>query len=224
MNCETFQKSVTENDAHELDSAEQNHLQECEQCQTFVKLDEKLVSLIRKNLAQIAVPEHLKSSLKANLNDQKNGTYGFLKWAPAMAMAGMLIFFLIPQGGSFASMDEIGQLAITDHEFHQGKSCSKGIPEDLSAWGKESIGFSITLPELPFRDYELIGVSKCRLGDCDTAHLIYERNGKRFSVFIFPEKEAAFSLHASRNYTLDFDSYQVSIWKTNTQVYALVMS
>jgi len=50
----------------------------------------------------------------------------------------------------FASMDDIGQLAIIDHESHLGRACNKGIPTDLAAWGKENIGFSITTPVLPF--------------------------------------------------------------------------
>ena len=36
------------------------------------------------------------------------------------------------------------------------------------------------------------------------------------------EKEAAFSLHKDRNYTLDFEDYRITIWKSKQQVYALV--
>ena len=71
-------------------------------------------------------------------------------------------------------------------------------------------------------DYKLIGVSKCTLGDCDAAHLVYSRKGKRFSVFIFPEYEAKFALSNERNYILEFEQHQVRIWKANNQGYALV--
>jgi hypothetical protein len=119
-------------------------------------------------------------------------------------------------------MDHIGQLAIADHESHLGRACTKGVPADLSAWGRKTIGLALTAPVLPFADSELIAVSKCTLGDCETAHLTYVRNGKRFSVFIFPEKEAGFSLHMDRTYTLDFVKYQVTILKSKQQVYPLV--
>ncbi len=105
---------------------------------------------------------------------------------------------------------------------HYKIPCSKGLPQDLAAWGKENIGIQITAPELPFANARLIEVSKCTLGDCATAHLVYMDNGKRFSVFIIPENEADFTLSSKRKYTVEIDGHQVKIWKVDHQVYALV--
>lgn len=229
MKCEEFRRKFSESDAAGDDrgftASEREHLEKCASCQAFMKLDQELDAVIREELQQLKVPERVKEKLRQNMiSEGSSPRVSILKWAavPALAMAAMLVIFLLPRGGSFASMDDIGQLAIADHESHLGRACNKGIPVDLAAWGKETNGLAITAPVLPFTDSELIGVSKCTLGDCETAHLTYIRNGKRFSVFIFPEKEAGFSLHKERNYTLDFDNYRVTIWKSKQQVYALV--
>lgn len=231
MKCEDFKRKLSGSDAaetnQELTKTMREHLETCESCNKFMKLDEQLDTVIREEFQQVEVPERIKERLQQNLMaNVTTPQVSVLKWlkvaAPALAMAAMLVIFLLPDRGSFASLDDVGQLAITDHESHLGRACNKGLPADLTVWGKETIGLAITAPELPFPDSELIAVSKCTLGDCDTAHLTYVRNGKRFSVFIFPEKEAAFSLHKDRNYTLDFENYRVTIWKSKRQVYALV--
>ena len=229
MKCEEFKIKFSGSDTDESDpgltATEREHLEKCKSCSKLMKLDQELDAVIREELQQIEVPERVKEKLRQNMSAETGSPQvSIFKWVavPALAMAAMLVIFLLPHGGSFSSMDDIGQLAITDHESHLGRACNKGIPADLAAWGKETIGLAITAPALPFADSELIGVSKCVLGDCETAHLIYVRNGKRFSVFIFPEKEAEFSLHKDRNYTLDFENHRVTIWKSKQQVYALV--
>ncbi len=229
MKCAAFRKKLAEIDTalsdHKFTASELEHLEKCASCSKLIKLDQELDLIICEELQQIEVPDRVKEKLRQNMTTKAGSPqHSALKWVavPGLAIAAMLVFFLFPHGGSFASMDEIGQLAITDHESHLGRACNKGIPADLAAWGKETIGFAITAPALPFTDSELIGVGKCILGDCDTAHLTYVRNGKRFSVFIFPAKETTFSLHKNRNYTLDFDNYRVTIWKSKRQVYALV--
>ena len=229
MKCEEFKKRFSGSDTapsnEKLTASEREHLEKCESCSRFMQLDKQLDTAIREEMQQVEVPTHVLEKLEQNMSAAAiSPKSSILKWAalPALAMAAMLVIVLLPNGGSFSNMDDIGQLAILDHESHLGRACSKGIPADLAAWGKENIHFAITAPVLPFTDSELIAVSKCTLGDCETAHLTYLRNGKRFSVFIFPEKEADFSLHKNRNYTLDFDSYRVTIWKSKRQVYALV--
>jgi len=229
MKCEEFKKIFSESDAARSDQTfttdEIEHLQTCESCSSLVNLDLELDAVIRKEFKQEEVPARVKEKLRQNMTNDAGGSLhsAIIRVAvPALAMAAMLIIFLLPHGGSFASMDHIGQLAIADHESHLGHACTKGVPVDLAAWGRETIGLAISVPVLPFAGSELIAVSKCTLGDCETAHLTYVRDGKRFSVFIFPVKEAGFSLHTDRNYTLDFEKYQVTIWKSKQQVYALV--
>ena len=230
MRCEEFKRKFSGSDAVLIDdgltASEREHLDKCESCSKLMKLDQQLDSVIREELQQVEVPAQVLEKLQHNMSSAAmSPRISILNWAalPALAMAAMLVIVLLPHGGSFASMDDIGQLAIIDHESQLGRACNKeGIPRDLAAWGKKNIGLAITAPVLPFTDSELIAVSKCTLGDCETAHLTYIRNGKRFSVFIFPEKEADFSLQKNRNYTLEFDSYRVTIWKVKQQVYALV--
>ena len=200
-------------------------MQNCDDCRKIIALDLELEKVLHEQFHQVEVPAQVRKKIEQNIPDKDGFTKSMLfRWSfvPALAIAAMLVIFLFPFNGSFASMDELGMLAIADHESHIDRPCTKGIPENLSAWGEDTIGLRITRPVLPFSDCELIGVSMCRLGDCYTAHLLYNRNGEKISVFIFPEKEANFSLVADRNYSLEYGPHRVTIWKTNNQIYAMV--
>ncbi|MEN8189224.1 MAG: hypothetical protein ABFS19_05210 [Thermodesulfobacteriota bacterium] len=203
-----------------------SHLAGCDTCQHILALDQSLEEKLKGSLEQLEVPRRLQERLDQNMRSNRlQPTRSQLirrALAPALAMAAMLVIFLLPSGGSFASMDELGNLVIADHDSHADKPCSKEIPKDLATWGEEQIGLRIAAPELPFSDSKLIAASKCKLGDCDAVHLIYSRNGKRFSVFIFPEQEADFSLVAQRNYSVEYAHRRVTIWQSGQQIYAMV--
>lgn len=228
MNCQELRQRVSEMPhgphGEDLSASQLQHLANCPACSAFLTKDQELESHIRGALKQVEVPERVTHGIHQNMTHSSSPGVPWLQWASGstVALAALLLLFFLPGGGSFASMDDMGQLAIADHESHLGRACSKGLPEDLAAWGKETIGVAITAPRLPFKGGKLIAVSKCILGDCATAHLTYSRDGKRFSVFIIPEKEADFALHRDRNYTLQFQGYEVTIWKTGNQIYAMV--
>ncbi len=229
MNCHEVRELLGGDEAREItdkiDAAVEKHLKNCQSCRNFLELDQQLETIIREELQQVAVPERLRQKLQQNIKaESQNSKPAILWWsiAPVMAMAAMLLIFLLPQSGAFASMDEVAQLAIAEHNSHLDKPCIKKIPKDLASWSKEQIGQPITLPTIPLTGLELVGIDKCTLGDCPTAHLRYRHEGKIFSVFVFPAKEARFALVQDRNYTLDLNKHQVTIWEANQQVYAMV--
>lgn len=226
MTCNDFKQWFQDHESEEMTDAIRKHLATCDTCNLIFGLDQSLESKLRNNIEQQEVPRRLLERLDQNMHSNR-------RWplhpqlikrtlAPALAMAAMLLIFLLPSGGSFASMDEVGSLAIADHDSHIDKPCSEGIPEDLGSWSEEQIGLSLSAPKLPFSGSKLVGVSKCRLGECDTMHLVYSRNGKRFSVFIFPAKEVRFSLVNHRNYSLEYEEHRVTIWQSGKQIYAMV--
>ena len=229
MNCKEFRIVFFGNGTTEIDRnltpAELDHLESCDNCSRLMELDQELDAAIREGLQQVDVPGQVKEKLLQNMAvNAASSKNVILKWAaaPVLALTAMFAIFFFSGGSGFDSMDDVGQLAIIDHESHLGRICSKGVPADLAAWGLENIGLAIIAPSLPFTNSELIAVSKCTLGDCEAAHLTYVHNGKRISVFIFPEKEAGFAMHKNRNYTIEFAAHKVTIWKSKHQVYALV--
>ncbi|MEN8199262.1 MAG: hypothetical protein ABFR63_04225 [Thermodesulfobacteriota bacterium] len=137
----------------------------------------------------------------------------------------MLVLFLFPFGSqtsSFASMDELGRLAIVDHLSHDSKGCSSSALLDLGVWSLKELGYRVNQPEVP-EGAELLAASKCRLGECDTVHLMYRRGEEYFSVFVFPKDEADFALASGKSYSLDFGDHRVTLQQRGGQIQAMVI-
>lgn len=229
MTCSEFRQWFQDHESDEITEAVRKHLAQCSKCQQIFELDQKLDERLKDNFEQLEVPERLQKRLEQNMA-------GRSRWimqphllrkiaAPALAMAAMLVLFLFPmvsENSSFASMDELGQLAISDHLNHGIQGCTSEAILDLPAWSNKEVGYKVEEPELP-EGAKLLAAAICRLGDCDTVHLMYSRGKERFSVFIFPEKEAGFRLATGRSYSLDFGNHQVTLWQTGEQIQAMVI-
>ena len=229
MTCREFRKWFQDHESDEITKTVHAHLAECEKCQQIYALDQVLESKLKRTFQQLEVPERLQKRLEQNM-------VGKSRWivqphllrkivVPTLAVAAMLLLFLFPmasQNSSFASMDELGQLAIGDHLNHGIQGCTSGAVLDLPAWSQKELGYRVTAPELS-EGAKLLAVAVCRLGDCDTVHLMYSRGTERFSVFIFSEKEAEFKLAYGRSYSLDFGNHQVTLWQTGEQIQAMVI-
>lgn len=229
MTCSEFRQWFQDHESDEITEAVQAHLAQCDKCQQIFELDQVLETKLKTNLEQLEVPERLLERLEQNMA-------GGSSWvvpphllrkiaAPALAMAAMLVLFLFPldsENSSFASMDELGQLAISDHLNHGIQGCTSDAILDLPAWSQKELGFKIKAPELP-EGAKLLAAAICQLGDCDTVHLMYSRGTERFSVFVFPEKEAGFKLAMGRSYSLDFGNHEVTLWQTGEQIQAMVI-
>jgi len=229
MICSEFRQWFQDHESDEITKTVQAHLAECDKCLQIYELDQRLETKLKTNFEQLEVPERLQKRLQQNMA-------GRSRWivqphllrkvvTPALAVAAMLALFLFPlasDNSSFASMDELGQLAIGDHLNHGIQGCTSEAILDLPAWSQSELGYKIKAPELP-DDVKLLAAAVCRLGDCDTVHLMYSRGAERFSVFVFPEEEARFRLAAGRSYSLDFGNHQVTLWQSGEQIQAMVI-
>jgi len=229
MTCSEFRQWFQDHESDEITDSIQAHLAECDKCLQIYELDQRLETKLKSNFEQLEVPERLQKRLQQNMA-------GRSRWivqphllrkiaAPALAIAAMLVLFLFPmasENSSFASMDELGQLAISDHLNHGIQGCTSEAILDLPAWSQKELGYKVNAPELS-EGAKLLAAAVCRLGDCDTVHLMYSRGLERFSVFVFPEKEAGFKLASGRSYSLDFGNHQVTLWQSGEQIQAMVI-
>lgn len=229
MTCREFRQWFQDHESDEMTEFVRVHLAQCGKCQQIYELDQMLETKLQGNLEKLEVPERLWERLEQNMAGRSRwiiDPHLLRKVAvPVLAMAAMLVFFLFPmvlENSSFASMDELGQLAISDHLNHGVQGCTSEAILDLPSWSQDELGYKVDAPELP-EGAKLLAAAICRLGDCDTVHLMYSRGAKRFSVFIFPEREAAFTLAAGRSYSLDFGNHQVTLWQTGEQIQAMVI-
>ncbi len=230
MTCKKFRQWFQDHESDEMTDTVRTHLVDCEQCRQLFALDQELETKLRASFTELEVPQRLQERLDQNMRGSKNLPHIDLYWVrravvPALAMAAMLALVLLPMGNdasSFASMDELGRLAIVDHMSHDTEGCSSTALLDLAAWSKQELGYKVDKPATP-EGAKLLAASKCRLGDCDTVHLIYSRGEERFSVFVLPKNEAEFKLALGKSYSLDFGEHQVKLWRTGGQIQAMVI-
>jgi hypothetical protein len=229
MTCDTFRQWFLDHESDEMTDAIRSHLAVCDKCQQIFALDQVFEQKLQNSFEQLDVPARLQERLDQNMR-------GSTRWmkqsrrlrqlvAPALAVAALLLFFLFPlasEKSSFASMDTVGQLAISDHLSHGTKGCNSSALLDLESYSLKELGYAVKPPIVP-EGAKLLAAAKCRLGDCDTLHLMYSLAGKPFSVFVFPKEEAEFTLVADRSYSLDFGNHQVTLWQTGEQIQAMVI-
>ncbi len=229
MTCKEFKQWFNDHESDEMTDEVRSHLTICDKCKQIYTLDQILETKLTNSLEQLEVPERLQRRLEQN----KPGNNIWLMQShtmrraigAALAIAAMLVLFLFPlasQNRSFASMDSLSQLAIADHLSHDTLGCSGSAILDLASWSQKELGYSVVKPKVP-KDAILLAASKCRLGDCDTVHLMYSQGDKYFSVFVFPKDEADFSLAANRSYSLDFGKHHVTLWQSDDQIQAMVI-
>jgi hypothetical protein len=228
MKCKEFKQWMQDHETVEMTDSVHDHLESCSNCQQIFTLDQQLDEKLRTVLQPVEVPELLRERLDQNLSGagyrKRRYVMSWKKWVPALATAALLVFLILPFTGresSFSSMDQLSQYAITDHTNHGLKDTSVFDLNDLGAWAIDELGYSVSWPEVP-GEAKLIGATKCRLGNCDTVHLIYSQMGSRFSIYVFSEKKAAFSMAAGRVYTLKIGKHNVKMWKSGNQVQAMV--
>lgn len=229
MKCEKFKQWLQDHETVEMTESIRDHLDNCSNCHQLFILDQRLDEKLRTLLQPVEVPELLKERLEQNLTEagyrKKRTVRSWKKLVPALATAALLLFLFLPFTGresSFTSMDQLSQYAVADHTNHGIKEDgSVAVLNDLGAWAMNELGYSVRWPEVP-GEARLIGATKCRLGNCDTIHLIYSQMDARFSVYIFSEKKAGFSLAAGRVYSFKIGKYNVKLWKSGGQVQAMV--
>ncbi len=228
MTCNEFRQWFQDHESDEMTDSIRGHLSNCATCRDMFDLDRKLETKLRTNFVQLEVPARLQERLDQNLgsNNLPRIEPRWIRRAvvPALAMAAMLVLFLFPMGydnSSFGTMDELGRLAIVDHLSHGTEGCSSTAQLDLAAWSEQEVGYRVNMPEVP-EGAELLAASKCRLGDCDTVHLIYSLGEEHFSVFVLPKKEAGFKLEQEKFYSLNFGEHQVRLWRSGGQIQAMV--
>lgn len=229
MDCKEFKQWFKDHEAAEMTPSVQAHLDSCKNCRDMFDLDQNLDQKLYDLLQPVKVPEHLRERLDQNFSE--SGVYRekpLLSWkisAPAFALVAMLVVLLFPfarKETSFASMAQLSEYATTHHAAHDIKSCSAQKISDLGAWSSKELGYAIHWPTVP-QGAALIGVTKCRLGTCDTAHLIYSMDGTRFSVYIFSKELIDFQLRTAKiNYTNTVE-YDVELFDSGDQIQVTVL-
>lgn len=228
MNCEDFKQWIDNRDFYDEIWAKDagKHIKQCDACENLHIMDTRIESRIRDALKKIDPPERLVARIEMNIQSaEKERLFNRFQWkilAPAFAVAALLFIVLNPFNGRFRSFDEIGTLAVQDHLNDLPMTFRTGESKDASRWFKDRLGFQISLPDLESLGFQIKGGRKCRLGSNDVAYLLYEKEGKKSSLFIIDYGDLNFRIEEKGTYNMSEQGYDVKVWKYRHQVYAMV--
>lgn len=177
------------------------HLAFCGRCRTVVESEAKLRALIRAEALQDVAPAHLKERILLALESEptREGRQRevsllrrhipLLGLLAGAVVAASLLFVLTLRGAKegLSLADEV----VKQHQtLGQGEMALDLISQDplqITAWLRTKLDFPIKLPQLARSGERLIGTKVVSFADIKAAHLVYERAGRKTSLFIFRE-------------------------------------
>lgn len=225
MDCEKFTAWLENRDIHDISEADRahRHALECKGCATLLGCDEMLDDCIRTRLARVNVPEGFEQRIDLSLDRSgtRRGRRSLIGAFAVMCLA-LVMFFTIPQGENFTTMDELGGFVLADHLDHGGNTAIFDQVPGASVWFAEHLEERVDPPRLPKPGYEFAGARFCKLGHCQAVHMVYRYKGRLVSLFLMDEKEVGFHMENDRNYMLDLTGNEITFWKQGGKVFALV--
>jgi len=230
MDCIDFKNWLLDIDTHDQSCVQeaQTHMAACPSCQKLYTLDQFAEERLQESLTMIDPPADLYTRIKLDIPAGPTKRKGFAgRWrtlAPALAAA-MVIFLVLFNypPGDIRDIEHIGSLALANHLDDQQRVAFKaGEIEDAAAWFVERIGFAATAPNLAGQGYVFKGGRPCKLGPKGAAYLVYEKNGKKCSLFVINPDDIKFKVKNNKKYSLAEKNHDIKIWSESGLVYAMV--
>ena len=230
MNCTEFKAWLSHKDGHDHlpDQEDESHLAACVQCARLYALDQEMEAKLAASFAEVDPPDTVLDKIRqderyAELEEPGPGRPWKMLAAFLATGVIMAVVFLKPFAGGIRSVDEIGSLAVANHLNEDlAMAFTTGQIDDVSAWFAERIGYPVPLPDMG-PGVALLGGRPCILGYNKAAYLLYERAGRKISVFAIHPDGLRFDLESGRTYSINSGNHTVNLWSENGLVYAAVM-
>ena len=229
MECNSFRDWLNNGDMldGDVEAGAMEHLAHCERCSNLFAMDSRIETGIREGMKAVDVPEGLLDRIEMDLRPEKKKQPAvFLSWksfVPAFTAAILLLIFFNPFSGKFINIDEIERHAVTDHLNNLAMTFKAEDVGDVTGWFKQRLGFTISVPDLAMKGFQLVGGRKCHFGKNDVAYLLYEKGEKRASLFIIDAGDLNFTIPPHKMYNMVERGCQVKVWMAAGQVYAMVV-
>ncbi len=230
MNCSDFKRWMLDV-KFEDPSAEQfaqAHIDVCASCKKLYRMDLAMERCLGDAMTQINPPADLVSKIKQDLHSipakPKKTTMRWQLMAPALAAAVVLLFFIHSLMVPMQGIQNLGSLALANHlDDRQRMSFSAGEINDIAGWFAKRIGFAAAPPKLFDDALVLQGGRPCKLGLNHAAYLIYQKNGKKCSVFVINPADLDFKLEKDKRFSVKENDHDIKIWSESNLVYAMVI-
>jgi anti-sigma factor RsiW len=195
MNCDEYRKGriLAEGEAN-LPDIVRLHFAECEECQIYLREQERLRMEVRKLAEREHAPEGLRESV-ADLLHQTNAPkrQGTTRWAAAAAA----ILVMVGAGTSYVwyryartpTPERLAQDFISDHlHYLPGREqIVSSSPQQVQGWFQGRVEFPVPVPDVPGAVLEDARV--CDISGRKAALLHYRRNSGDALISVFVAEE-----------------------------------
>ena len=231
MNCKEFKSWMLDIKAGDPASRQsaQAHIAVCAKCEKLYSLDLALEKQFGDALNPISPPMDLISKIERDLDSIPSGQKkSNLRWklmAPALATAAVvLLIFVNSLMDPMRGIERIGSLALANHlDNRHNLAFNAGEVADVAAWFAKRIGFAAAPPKLDEPGLVFKGGRQCKLGPKKAAYLIYQKDGKKCSLFIINPADLDFKLEKNRKFSVKENDHDIKIWSESDLVYAMVL-
>lgn len=223
----------------------QAHLVFCELCRQVVASEVKLRNLIEADTFEDFAPGSLRERIVEQAREQPAGgvvralrpsaashrrfVTGLLTGVGAAA-AILGFMFLLLMGGP-GDTPPLAAEVLAKHGMYSRApellQIASSQPTELARWFRERVHFPLKLPLLARPGDRLIGGRLSSVGDSQAAYLIYARDGRRLSLFIFkvlpglPRPGMAKQVEGLPFYTATLQNRAVVWWEDGEVYYAV---
>jgi anti-sigma factor RsiW len=181
------------------------HLLSCEFCHRVVGSEATLHALLADDAARDELPGSLRERIIQRVTAEDDagasrepadarsrlGSFASLSaFLAAVAFVGLLLLVpLIPGSRGPAELAPLAAELAAKHLLYSGGQGSAlemktSEPSEMIRWLERRVGLSLRLPQLDQPDDRLIGGRVSSLADAPAAYLLYQRGGRRISLFV----------------------------------------
>ncbi len=224
----------------------QAHLVFCGECKAVVKSEVSLRSLIEADALEDSAPDYLKEKILQQIGErarpERSQAVGSFTSRTRLFLAGLLagvaamglIVFLVPYviKGSPTNVSPLAAEMLGKHQIYGQGTGNLQIESsnavEVASWLRQRLDFAVKLPQLARPGEKLLGARVSSIADGQAAYLIYERAGRRISLYIFKALPMDFSSGSPKLvagvqfFTSTLGGYPVVWWEDQERYYAAI--
>jgi len=182
--------------AHSLDA--QGHLAFCMDCQWAYAKEQELRALMKTRLRREAAPRELHARIRASLAaaDRLSSWAHVgrsLRWAALPALALVLLALAFGLRAVIApSLPPVVSELVSQHQVYSRLDAPAEIVsadrDAVAGWLQRRARFEVPVPDFSPAGIRLVGARLSSLSDREVAYLLYEKGGRRVSLFAFARR------------------------------------
>ena len=179
----------------------QSHLEACDQCRAAMEAEAALHALLEADALEDALPSALRDRVVQRVAAAAASPPASERWQraaaavvlrPAIVFGALLALALVVPGirgpvepPRFA-MEAAAQYRLSSEGGGTGLDLTTTDLRRLSAWMQGRVGLSVSAPAVNRPKRHLVGGGVASVGGVPAAHLVYEWDGQRLSLFVIP--------------------------------------